>query len=169
MDSHRAAVWLATAAAAIVVVASVPAAWAVRAAAAGATIDANSMTVGAGAVARTALSFPDAGSGDGAARWTATRMPEVARVGDLEGGGRYGSTLHGVVHWSATEAASLPGTGLTGASEAIAKISASSLFEWNVRVVALLRLGIVDGAPLPDQYHSAYAGLCWWGGGGGGK
>ncbi|OSX72696.1 hypothetical protein BU14_0413s0004 [Porphyra umbilicalis] len=153
MGSHRAAVWLATAAAAIVVVASVPAAWAVPAAAAGAAIDANSMTVGAGAVARTAMSFLDACSGDGAARWTATRMPEVARVGDLEGGGRYGSTLHGVVHWSATEAASLPGTRLTGASEAIANITASSLFEWNVRVVALLRAARVGGVPLPDQYH----------------
>jgi len=155
MASHRAAVWLVAAAAAIAVVASVPAARAVPAAATGGIIDANSMTVRAGAFARAALSFPVTDGGGGGAHWTAAQVPAAARVGDLAGDGLFGATLHGVVHWSATQTGAVPEAQLTGPSEAIAKISASSLLEWNYRVVRRLGAAKVDGVPLGDRFHGA--------------
>ena len=164
MASHRAAVSLVAAAVAIVVVASVPAARAVPTAATGVPIDANTIVAGAGAVERAALSFPVANSGDGGARWTAAQVPEAARVGDLAGGGGFSATLHGAVHFTATETASLPGARLTGASAAIATITASTLREWNIAVVVGLARAIVNGTQLSDRFHSACAGLSWGGG-----
>jgi len=164
MASHRAAVWLVAAAVAMVVVASVPAARAVPTAATGVTIGANAIIAGAGAVERAALSFPVANSGDSGARWTAAQVPEAARVSDLAGGGGFSATLHGAVHFTATETASLPGARLLGASEAIAKATASTLREWNIRVVRGLARAIVDDRPLADRFHSACAGLSWGGG-----
>ncbi|OSX79910.1 hypothetical protein BU14_0068s0006 [Porphyra umbilicalis] len=155
MAFHRAAVWLIAAAAAIAVVASVPAARAVPAAATGGNIDANSMTVRAGAFARAALSFPVTDGDGGGAHLTAAQVPAAARVGDLAGDGRFGATLHGVVHWSATltAAVSVDGTRLKGATEAIAKLNATSLLQWNFDVVTGLGGAKVDGLPLGDRYH----------------
>jgi len=97
---------------------------------------------------------------------TAAQVPAAARVGDLAGDGRFGATLHGVVHWSATltAAVSVDGTRLKGATEAIAKLNATSLLQWNFDVVTGLGEAIVDGVPLGDGYHSASGRLLRGGG-----
>jgi len=166
MAFHRAAVWLIAAAAAIAVVASVPAARAVPAAATGGNIDANCMTVRAGAFARAALSFPVTDGDGGGTHLTAAQVPAAARVGDLAGDGRFGATLHGVVHWSATltAAASAPGTFLRRVTAVIPRVTAKSLADWNYIVVTGLGGAKVDGLPLGDRYHSASGRLLRGGG-----